>query len=110
MMLAMCLYTDAQLVIADEPTSALDPILRKEAIELLVRYTVKKGKTLLLLSYDLQMMTSYADQFIVMNEGRIVIKGSFEALQKSKIPVVEVLLTASRYGHRFSYKNICFYM
>lgn len=103
MMLAMSLYTDAKLIIADEPTSALDPMLRREAIELLIDYTVKRGKTLLLLSHDLKMMASYADQFIVMSEGGIAARGTYAALQKSEVPAVLELLSASEYNHQLSF-------
>lgn len=64
-----------KLLIADEPTSALDAVLRKEIMELLNVLRAEEGLAMLLVSHDLASVEGYADQLIVMDQGRVVEQG-----------------------------------
>ncbi|WOV87434.1 ABC transporter ATP-binding protein [Sporosarcina oncorhynchi] len=74
-MIACALYVQPKLLIADEPTSALDKIVQKEFLELL-RMLNENGTTVLLITHDLDVVAHIADELIIMQEGKVVEKGT----------------------------------
>lgn len=75
-MLAIALAGAPDLLIADEPTTALDVTIQAQIIELLKKIQQEKKMSILLITHDLGVVASFADQTYVMNEGRIVENGS----------------------------------
>jgi len=74
-MIAMALANEPQLLIADEPTTALDVTVQKQVLELLRQLQQKLGMAILLISHDLGIVRRYADQVVVMEQGRCVESG-----------------------------------
>jgi peptide/nickel transport system ATP-binding protein len=74
-----------RLVIADEPTTGLDPTVQKRVLEMLVRSCSEIGSSVLLISHDLGIVSTFADQINVMYAGRTVEYGDAEALFSSPI-------------------------
>ena len=62
---------DADIFIFDEPTKGID-ILAKQEIYLKIRELAKKGKSIILISSELEEILSLADRVGVMCEGRLV--------------------------------------
>ncbi|MDR1512891.1 MAG: ABC transporter ATP-binding protein, partial [Propionibacteriaceae bacterium] len=73
-LIATALAGSPQVLIADEPTTALDVTVQAQIIELL-RDLKAAGSALLLVSHDLAVVASIADEILVMNAGRVVEHG-----------------------------------
>jgi len=73
-LIASALALDPELVIADEPTTALDVTVQAQILELL-EATKARGKTLILISHDLAVVSRMADDIAVMQDGEIVEQG-----------------------------------
>jgi oligopeptide/dipeptide ABC transporter ATP-binding protein len=71
-MIAMALSCGPDLLIADEPTTALDTTLQAQIMELLRQRQRDLGMGLLLISHDLGLVASEADEVNVMYAGRVV--------------------------------------
>lgn len=75
--LARALYKDAPVVVLDEPTAALDP---KAEAEVYARFhQMVEGRTSVYISHRMSSCR-FCDEIIVFDKGRIVERGSHEAL------------------------------
>jgi subfamily B ATP-binding cassette protein MsbA len=75
--IARALLTEAPILVLDEPTSALDP--QHEALITQTLRSLKKQRTIILVSHRLSTVFD-CDQIFVMEEGRIVERGTHEEL------------------------------
>ncbi|MCW2993554.1 MAG: transporter ATP-binding protein, partial [Conexibacter sp.] len=73
-LIASALALDPKLLIADEPTTALDVTVQAQILDLL-EATKARGKTLILISHDLAVVSRMADEVAVMKDGEIVERG-----------------------------------
>jgi oligopeptide/dipeptide ABC transporter ATP-binding protein len=71
-MIAMALACRPKLLIADEATTALDVTTQAQIMELLLELQTELGMALILISHDLGLAASYADEVVVMYAGKIV--------------------------------------
>src|SRR6266581_436274 len=71
-MIAIALACRPKLLIADEATTALDVTTQAQIMELLLELQAELGMALVLISHDLGLVGSYADEVIVMYAGKIV--------------------------------------
>ena len=77
-MIAMALALDPDILIADEPTTALDVTLQAQILDLLKSLQVRHNMAMILISHDLNLVKHYADQVIVMNQGRVEEQGEVD--------------------------------
>ena len=77
--LAMALTQDTETVFMDEPTTYLDQKAQLGAIRT-ARELAREGKAVVLVLHDLSMALRHADHLAVMQEGRILMQGSPEAV------------------------------
>ena len=68
--IAKWLLTEPEIIIMDEPTRGID-VGAKRDIYLLIGELVKKGKSVLMISSEIQEVMGVADRILVMAEGRI---------------------------------------
>ncbi|MBI0536796.1 ABC transporter ATP-binding protein [Roseomonas sp. KE2513] len=73
--LARALAADPPVLLMDEPFSALDPGTRRGLQVALRRIHAETGKTILLVTHDLEEALVLADRIAVMAEGRLVAEG-----------------------------------
>ncbi|MCM3710443.1 energy-coupling factor ABC transporter ATP-binding protein [Sporosarcina luteola] len=66
------------VLILDEPTAGLDPRGRKEIMELFTKLHKEEGLTTILVTHSMEDAARYADQVLVMHEGRSVMAGAPE--------------------------------
>ncbi len=74
-MIAMALAGNPRLLIADEPTTALDVTVQAQIVELLRAIQAEHGTAILLISHNLGLVASLADEIAVMYAGRLVEQG-----------------------------------
>lgn len=77
-MIAMALALDPEILIADEPTTALDVTLQAQILNLLQSLQQSRCMALILISHDLNLVQRYADQVVVMNQGRVEEQGAVQ--------------------------------
>ncbi len=68
--LARILLLDPFAIIADEPTSRLDPVVQRETMLLLRELVDENGLGLVLISHDLALLRSLADETIDLSDHR----------------------------------------
>jgi oligopeptide/dipeptide ABC transporter ATP-binding protein len=69
-MIAIALAADPKLLIADEATTALDVTTQAQIMELLGDLQRRLGMALIMISHDLGLAASFADEVLVMYAGR----------------------------------------
>ncbi len=69
--IAMAIACNPRILIADEPTTALDVTVQAQILELLQRLREETGMAMILITHDLGIVASYADQALVMYCGRV---------------------------------------
>lgn len=69
--IAKVLQTDADIILFDEPTKGFDPVLKKKLADIM-HSLCKMGKTILLVSHDVEFVGEYADYCSFLSRGRII--------------------------------------
>jgi biotin transport system ATP-binding protein len=75
--LAGILALDSDIFIFDEPFANLDWPSVRQVCELLEKLK-KEGKTILVLTHELEKILAYANRFIILSQGKAVFDGSVE--------------------------------
>ncbi|WP_285063288.1 ABC transporter ATP-binding protein [Frigoribacterium sp. ME-P-080] len=70
--IAMAIAARPKLLVLDEPTTALDVVTQSAVLELIRDLAVELGMAIVLVSHDLGVVSTMADEIAVMHEGRIV--------------------------------------
>ena len=73
--LAFAIAQKKDMIIMDEPLSSVDRTSRKEFYSLLKEVSME-GRTLLVVTHDIDMALQYADKIISLQDGRVVFDGS----------------------------------
>ncbi|WP_435178262.1 ABC transporter ATP-binding protein [Halorussus sp. AFM4] len=79
--IARSLVNDPDVLIYDEPASGLDPLTTNYIIEF-TRDLAESGKTVVFSAHNLFHVESICDRVAVMNDGRIVARGSVEHIRE----------------------------
>lgn len=74
--IAGVLAVNPDFFIMDEPTAGLDPSGRKELLEMTARLHREEGKTILLVSHNMEDVAQYAERILVINAGQLVLDGT----------------------------------
>jgi peptide/nickel transport system ATP-binding protein len=77
-MIAMALCLEPELLIADEPTTALDVTVQAQILDLLRSIRAETGMGMLVITHDLAVVSSLADEVLVMQGGHRVESGTAE--------------------------------
>jgi peptide/nickel transport system ATP-binding protein len=94
-MIAMALSCDPALLIADEPTTALDVTVQAQILALLDGLREKFDSSIILITHDMGVVAEVADRVMVMYAGRIVERGTTQALFAQPLhPYTQGLLAA----------------
>ena len=93
--LARALALEPDILLLDEPTAGLDPISSTEIDDLVLKLQEEHHMASIVVTHDLHSAKAIADRLALLNEGTVVIEGSFEELQKSDIEFVREFLRHS---------------
>ena len=100
-MIAMALIAEPRLLIADEPTTALDVTIQAQILRLIAAIQARRNLAVLFVSHDLAVVADIADRILVMQDGRVVERGTPATLFRDpQHPYTRKLLAASRRGHK----------
>lgn len=91
-MIAMMLAPDPDLLIADEPTSALDVTVQLQVLAILDDLVSRRGMSLIFISHDLKLVSSFCDRVLVMYGGKVVEECTASRLSEAKHPYTQGLL------------------
>lgn len=69
--IAGILVLDPEVLVLDEPAAGLDPQGATEMMELFADLNMKAGKTVLLVTHDMEHVLKYCDHVIVMDQGKV---------------------------------------
>lgn len=72
--IAGILVLDPDILIMDEPTAGLDPHGTKIILDLIIKLH-ESGKTIILVTHDMDIVLSYATDAVVLNKGKLVFEG-----------------------------------
>jgi phospholipid/cholesterol/gamma-HCH transport system ATP-binding protein len=86
---------EPDILLLDEPTAGLDPISAAEIDDLVLKLQEEHHMASIVVTHDLHSAKVIADRLALLNEGNVVIEGSFEELQKSDIEFVMEFLKHS---------------
>lgn len=105
--LASVLVLDPEILIVDEPTTGLDYYGSIHVMNLLKELN-KEGKTIVVISHNMSMISEYCERIIVMSDGLIILDDSTrevfckpEVLEKAWItppPICQVAQGLEEYG------------
>jgi len=90
--LARALALEPDILLLDEPTAGLDPISSAEIDDLVLKLQAEHHMASIVVTHDLHSAKTIADRLALLNEGNVVIEGSFEELQRSDIKFVREFL------------------
>ena len=95
--LMRALMLSPELLLLDEPLGALDPLVRASLQKDLKEIFTRLGQTVVFVTHDLAEAIYFADEIVLMNEGRIVQKGTIADLRERPAnPFVSEFINAQR--------------
>jgi energy-coupling factor transporter ATP-binding protein EcfA2 len=107
--IACVLAMNPDVLVLDEPTSELDPIGSEQVMEVIARLNNELGKTIFLVTHDMEFVARYARRVMVLNNHALVRTGTPEEifsdqalLEQTRIrppQVCEVAMELRRQGY-----------
>src|SRR5438105_2537769 len=95
--LMRALMLSPELLLLDEPLGALDPLVRASLQKDLKEIFARLQQTVLFVTHDLAEAIYFGDEIVLMNDGRIVQKGSVTDLRDNPTePFVSEFINAQR--------------
>jgi len=73
--IARALATSPTILLADEATSALDPETTRDVLALLRRVNRELGTTIVVITHEMEVVSSLCDRVAVMEDGRVIEHG-----------------------------------
>ena len=78
--LIRALMLDPEVLLLDEPLGALDPMIRSDLQQDLRRIIRDLGKSAVMVTHDLHEALYFADQLVLLRDGRVEFRGSADEL------------------------------
>lgn len=95
-MIAIAISCNPQILIADEPTTSLDGIVKEEIISVLKEIQKETKMSIIFVSHDLNLISKFANNIIVLNKGCIVESGISNKVFNNPQNVYTKMLLSSR--------------
>ena len=84
--LARALVLEPEILVLDEPTSGLDPVGAREFHALLRTLADGLGLTVLVVTHDVDLLTSIADRAVVLAAGKVIADGRIDEVRAVEHP------------------------
>jgi len=95
--LARAMALDPDILLVDEPSAGLDPITSEEIDQLLVGLK-EKGTTLVVVTHDIPSARHIGDELAMLHEGRVIVRGTAEELERSEHELVRAFMQSHGSG------------
>ncbi len=82
--LARTLILKPEIILYDEPTTGLDPLTSKEISKLILEVQTKYKASSIIITHDLNSAKITSNRMLILNEGVIKARGTFEELKNSE--------------------------
>lgn len=82
--IARALAQDTRVLVLDEPTTFLD-IAHEMAVFELIDALAREGRTVLLVSHQLNLVARFAEHIVLLDKGRVAAAGNVEAVMRGEI-------------------------
>lgn len=104
--LASVYAMDPEILFLDEPTTGQDQLGKTRLGELSLDMK-RRGKTIIIISHDMDFVANYADRVIVMNQGEVILDGTpaevfanENVMQAAHIMPPQIYAIANKIGYR----------
>ncbi|HNV24049.1 MAG TPA: ATP-binding cassette domain-containing protein [Candidatus Omnitrophota bacterium] len=91
--LARAMIMDAKILLCDEPTSGLDPIRSRDISDLIRQVSRRYQCATVITSHDIDNAFRIADRIAIIQQGKIVIIGTPQALKSSENHFVQEFIS-----------------
>lgn len=81
-----------EVILFDEPTSALDPEMVREVQDMMIELA-NEGMTMVVVTHEVSFVRKVATKIVFMNEGRIILTGSYDEIVNSDNEMVKLFLS-----------------
>lgn len=85
------LMMEPDIILFDEPTSALDPLMVNEVLDL-IKVVAKEGKTMIIVSHEMNFVKSIATRVLFLDKGKLVFDGTNKEFFNSDDDTIKVFL------------------
>jgi nickel transport system ATP-binding protein len=82
-MIGLAMSMEPDLIIADEPTTAIDAITQYEIMKEFVRIKKHYKTSMIFISHDLGVISAISDEVLVMNQGNVADRGTFNQIYEN---------------------------
>jgi iron complex transport system ATP-binding protein len=83
--IARALAQAAPLMLFDEPTTFLDVRHQVQILEIITRLNREQGRTIVVVSHDLNLASIYCDRLVLLDKGRVAADGTPDEVLSSEI-------------------------
>jgi phospholipid/cholesterol/gamma-HCH transport system ATP-binding protein len=94
--LARALALEPEILFLDEPTSGLDPVLARSFDALIQTLSDSLRLTVVMVTHDLDTLSSIVDRLIVLGDGRILADGPVKEVEKVDHPWIQSYFSSRR--------------
>jgi energy-coupling factor transport system ATP-binding protein len=88
--IAGVLAMEPEVIVLDEPTAGLDPRGRKEIMDLFYGLHKQKNLSTVLVTHSMEDAARYADEIVVMHQGKVFTKGTPEQIFSNPQALIEL--------------------
>ncbi|MDK2940558.1 MAG: nickel transport system ATP-binding protein [Acetobacterium sp.] len=81
-MIGLALSMAPEVLVADEPTTAIDAVTQYEIMREFEKIKQSGNTAMIFITHDLSVVSQIADYILVMNQGQVVDRGSYEHITK----------------------------
>lgn len=90
--LARALALGPEILLLDEPTAGLDPISSREIDDLILKLQSEHNMASIVVTHDLFSAKTISNRIALLDQGNVVVEGTYDDLQKSELQFVKEFL------------------